>query len=234
MSNLKGLKVLVTGGSSGIGKAIASLLVSNGAIVAITGRDKKKLENVAQDIKAIPIHMDVSKFKSIDAKVLDAFHSMGGIDVLINNAGVGNFAQLKDVKLSHFEEVFATNVFGLALLTKEVVKFFKVQQMGTIINVGSTAAKKGFNGGSVYAASKFALRGMTQCWSQELRKENISVMLINPSEVPTAFNQKERKERPEELKKLTSHEIAHSVKAMIEMDKRGMIPELDVWATNPF
>ena len=234
MSNLKGLKVLVTGGSSGIGKAIASLLVSNGAIVAITGRDKKKLENVAQDIKAIPIHMDVSKFKSIDAKVLDAFHSMGGIDVLINNAGVGNFAQLKDLKLSHFEEVFATNVYGLALLTKEVVKFFRAQERGKIINEGSTAAKKGFAGGSVYAASKFALRGMTQCWSQELRKENISVMLINPSEVPTAFNQKERKERPEELKKLTPHEIAHSVKAMIEMDKRGMIPELDVWATNPF
>ena len=234
MSNLKGIKVLVTGGSSGIGKATAALLISKGAIVAITGRDKKKLDVIAQEIKAIPIHMDVSKSKPLDAKVLDAFHSMGGIDVLINNAGIGNFAQLKDVKLSHFEEVFATNVFGLALLTKEVIKFFKVQQKGTIINVGSTAAKKGFEGGTIYAASKFALRGMTQCWSQELRKENIRVMLINPSEVPTAFHQKDRKERPLENKKLTPNEIAHSISAIINMEKRGMVPELDVWATNPF
>jgi len=234
MSNLKGIKVLVTGGSSGIGKATAALLISKGAIVAITGRDKKKLDIIAQEIKAIPIHMDVSKYKSIDAKVLDAFHSMGGIDVLINNAGIGSFAQLKDVKLSQFEEVFATNVFGLALLTKEVIKFFKVQQKGTIINVGSTAAKKGFEGGTIYAASKFALRGMTQCWSQELRRENIRVMLINPSEVPTAFHQKDRRERPLENKKLTPNEIAHSISAMINMEKRGMVPELDVWATNPF
>ena len=96
MDNIKGLKVLITGGSSGIGKSTASLLVSKGAVVAITGRDKKKLDIVAQEIKAIPIHMDLSKYKSIDAKVLDAFHSMGGIDVLINNAGIGNFAALKN------------------------------------------------------------------------------------------------------------------------------------------
>ena len=115
-----------------------------------------------------------------------------------------------------------------------MIKFFKVQQKGTIINVGSTAAKKGFEGGTIYAASKFALRGMTQCWSQELRRENIRVMLINPSEVPTAFHQKDRKERPLENKKLTPNEIAHSILAMINMEKRGMVPELDVWATNPF
>ena len=234
MDNIKGLKVLITGGSSGIGKSTASLLVSKGAVVAITGRDKKKLDIVAQEIKAIPIHMDLSKYKSIDAKVLDAFHSMGGIDVLINNAGIGNFAALKDVKLSDFEDVFSTNVYGLALITQEVIKFFKVQQKGTIINIGSTASKKGFAGGTVYTASKFALRGMTQCWSQELRRENIRVMLINPSEVPTAFNNKNRKERPLEKNKLSPNEIAHAIFSVINMKNRGMVPELDIWATNPF
>ena len=195
MNNLSGKKVLITGGSSGIGKATAIDLVNKGAIVSITGRDKAKLEKVASEINAIPIHLDVSKYNSIAVKTLDAFHSMGGIDVLINNAGIGEFAKLEDIKVNHFESIFATNVFGLTMLTQEVVKFFKTQQYGMIINIGSSAATSGFPSGSVYCASKFALRGLTECWRHELRRDNIRVVLVNPSEVPTAFNNKQRVER---------------------------------------
>tara|TARA_Y100000992_G_scaffold298397_1_gene263486 strand:+ start:133 stop:837 length:705 start_codon:yes stop_codon:yes gene_type:complete len=234
MNNLSGKKVLLTGGSSGIGKATAIELVENGAIVCITGRDKVKLENVASKINAIPIHLDVGKYNSIAVKTLDAFHSMGGIDVLINNAGIGEFAKLEDIKVSHFETTFSTNVFGLTMLTQEVVKFFKTQQHGTIINIGSSAATSGFPLGSVYCASKFALRGLTECWRHELRRDNIRVVLVNPSEVPTAFNNKDRVERDEKENKLTSREISHAIVSAINMDKRGFIPELNVWATNPF
>ena len=195
MNNLSGKKVLITGGSSGIGKATAIDLVGRGAIVCITGRNKVKLEKVASEINAIPIHFDVSKYNSIAVKTLDAFHTMGGIDVLINNAGIGEFAKLEDIKVNHFESIFATNVFGLTMLTQEVVKFFKTQQYGMIINIGSSAATSGFPSGSVYCASKFALRGLTECWRHELRRENIRVVLVNPSEVPTAFNNKDRIER---------------------------------------
>ena len=139
MNNLSGKKVLITGGSSGIGKATAIDLVGKGAIVCITGRNKAKLEKVASEINAIPIHLDVSKYNSIAVKTLDAFHTMGGIDVLINNAGIGDFAKLEDIKVNHFESIFATNVFGLTMLTQEVVKFFKTQQYGMIINIGSSA-----------------------------------------------------------------------------------------------
>ena len=203
MNNLSGKKVLITGGSSGIGKATANDLVNKGAIVSITGRNKAKLENVASEINAIPIHLDVSKYNSIAVKTLDAFHSMGGIDVLINNAGIGEFAKLEDVKVNHFESIFATNVFGLTMLTQEVVKFFKTQQYGMIINIGSSAATSGFPSGSVYCASKFALRGLTECWRHELRRDNIRVVLVNPSEVPTAFNNKQRLEREEQENKLS-------------------------------
>lgn len=234
MTQVSGLKVLITGGSSGIGKATAKLFASKGAIVGITGRDKKKLEKVAQQIKAIPVDLDVTKYASIDAKILDAFHLMGGIDVLINNAGIGSFGDLSKVKISHFEQTFATNVFGLTLVTQEVVKFFKAQEKGTIINIGSTAASRGFAGGSVYSSSKFALRGLTQCWRNELRKHNIRVMLVNPSEVPTAFNAEDRVERKEVSNKLRSEDIAHAIQSVVTMDSRGFIPELEIWATNPF
>ncbi len=234
MNNLSGKKVLITGGSSGIGKATAIDLVCKGAIVCITGRNKVKLEKVASEINAIPIHLDVSKYNSIAVKTLDAFHSMGGIDVLINNAGIGEFAKLEDIKINHFESIFATNVFGLTMLTQEVVKFFKTQQYGMIINIGSSAATSGFPSGSVYCASKFALRGLTECWRHELRRDNIRVVLVNPSEVPTAFNNKDRVEREEQENKLSSKEISHAIISTINMDKRGFIPELNVWATNPF
>ena len=234
MLNLSGLKVLITGGSSGIGKATAKELVKAGAVVAITGRDKKKLDNVAAEINAIPIHLDVTKYNSIAVKTLDAFHSMGGIDVLVNNAGIGEFGLLEKVKIDQFERVFATNVYGLTMMTQEVAKFMKTQERGTIINIGSTASTNGFASGSVYCASKFAVRGLTACWRNELRKHNIRVILVNPSEVPTAFNNEDRKEREDVEKKLRSKDIAHAIISAIQMDERGFIPELNVWATNPF
>tara|TARA_B110000967_G_scaffold46813_1_gene47258 strand:- start:218 stop:922 length:705 start_codon:yes stop_codon:yes gene_type:complete len=234
MKDISGKKVLITGGSSGIGRATAKELISMGAIVSITGRNKEKLERVASEINAIPIHLDVSKYNTIAVKTLDAFHSMGGIDVLVNNAGIGEFAKLEDIKISQFENTFATNVFGLTMLTQEVVKFFKTQQHGTIINIGSSAATSGFPSGSVYSASKFALRGLTECWRHELRRDNIRVILVNPSEVTTAFNDKNRTEREVQDNKLRPSEISHVIISAIQMDDRGFIPELNVWATNPF
>ena len=234
MKDISGKKVLITGGSSGIGRATAKELISKGAIVSITGRNKEKLERVASEINAIPIHLDVSKYNTIAVKTLDAFHSMGGIDVLVNNAGIGEFAKLEDIKISQFENIFATNVFGLTMLTQEVVKFFKTQQHGTIINIGSSAATSGFPSGSVYSSSKFALRGLTECWRHELRRDNIRVILVNPSEVTTAFNDKNRTEREVQDNKLRPSEISDVIISAIQMDDRGFIPELNVWATNPF
>jgi 3-oxoacyl-[acyl-carrier protein] reductase len=231
--NLKDKKVLITGGSSGIGKATAIDLIEAGATVIITGRNEEKLQACAKEIGAIPMAFDVSDYQLIPEKVADVVATLGGIDVIINNAGIGDFDLLEDININQFENVFSVNVFGLALLTQEVVKYFKAKGQGDIVNIASTAATKGFAHGTVYASSKFALRGMTMCWQAELRKENIRVMLINPSEVTTAFNQEDRIEREDEKGKLTAREIAHTVRFALEMDHRGFIPELTVWATNP-
>jgi len=232
--NLHNAKILITGGSAGLGKSMAEVLIEAGAKVAITGRDTAKLQRVAQEIGAIAIESDMTAYDTFPATIAECLDQLGGLEVLINNAGIGEFALMDEVTAEQFESIFSVNVFGLALLTQEAVKYFKAQGYGHILNIASTASMKGFAQGSVYAASKFALRGMTQCWQNELRKFNIRVIQINPSEVPTAFNSPERIEKEQEPQKLTPLEISHTVKAALEVDDRGFIPEVTVWATNPW
>ena len=233
--NLENKNILLTGGSSGIGKATAQILISKGAKVVITGRNKERLEKVAAEIGAIPLVFDVADLASIPSKAKEAVSLLGGaIDTLINNAGIGVFPLLGAIKEDDFYKIFTTNVFGLGLLTQEITEIFKAQNFGNIINIGSTAAQKGFAMGTVYAASKFAVRGMTQSWQAELRKYNIRVCLVNPSEVTTAFFTSNDSEKPEESNKLSPQEIAHTIVSTLEMRDKGFVPEVTVWATNPF
>jgi len=231
---IKDSKILITGGSSGIGKAAAKLLADSGANVAITGRDKSKLEKTAKEINAFAIHTDVAKEGDIDLTYKLFLEKFGGLDCLINNAGIGEFPTLEELTVEAFQRIYSVNVFGAAMMAKKAAEIFKKQESGNIINIASTAALKGFARGSIYSSSKFALRSMTECWQAELRPFNIRVMQINPSEVTTAFANTERKERDETAKKLRSEEIAHAIKSVLEMDDRGFIPELTVWATNPW
>lgn len=232
--NLTNSKILITGGSSGLGKAMAEVLTEAGAKVLITGRNAQKVDDVAQKIGCLGLAFDVANYAELPNKAAKAVELLDGIDVLINNAGIGEFPLLGEITIEHFERVFSTNVFGLTLLTQELLPHFKAQKSGHIINIASTAALKGFARGSIYSASKFALRALTQCWQAELRPLNIRVLQVNPSEVPTAFNNTDRIEKPTVDHKLTPTEIAHSIKSVLEMDDRGMIPELSVWATNPW
>ena len=231
--DLKEARILITGGSAGIGKATAQMLKVAGAKVCITGRDEGKLQRVAQELGVEQVALDQSQFDEIPNGVKTAIEKLGGIDVLINNAGHGWRKALGDITIEDFERIYGTNVYGVTMVTQEVLPIFKKQQKGHIVNIASTAALKGYPTGSVYASSKFALRGLTECWRQELRTDNIRVILVNPSEVTTAFGQPERAERPNEPSKLTPVEIAHTIKSTLEMDDRGFIPEVTVWATNP-
>lgn len=233
--NLKNARILLTGGSLGIGRATARLLVQAGAKVIITGRDEDRLKKAAEETGADYVVANVAIPEDVKSTYSQVTDRLGGLDVLINNAGIGGrFSPLAEVTADDFMAVYGVNVLGVAMMSQLAAEIFKKQGHGTIINIGSTAGTKGFERGTVYSSSKFALRGMTQCWQAELRKHNIRVMLVNPSEVTTAFGNKDREERDEESNKLRSEEIAHAIKSALLMDNRGFVPELAVWATNPF
>ena len=233
--DLKDKNIIVTGGSLGIGKETAKKLLDKGANVLIIGRSLKRLKESFSNSKANLLSFDIGDIKNIVVNAKKSLDFLDNrVDVLINNAGIGASKSIEDLEYTDFIDVFNVNVFGLSLFTKEVIPIMKNQQHGTIINIGSTASLKGYKNGSIYASSKFAVRCLTQCWQAELRPYNIRVCQINPSEVTTAFGNPERLERDEVDNKLTSREISHSIISVIEMDNRGFINELNVWATNPF
>ena len=234
--DLENKNILVTGGSLGIGKETAKALVEKGANVLVTGRSQDRLIKSQQYTNAKNIiSFDISNIADISDNAKNCIDILDNrVDVLINNAGTGVRRDLDNLNIDDFLAVYNTNVFGLSLLTKEIIPLMKERKGGSIINIGSTASLKGYKGGSIYASSKFAVRALTQCWQAELRPFNIKVTQVNPSEVTTAFANKERIERSEIHNKLTSKEIAHAIVSSLEMDDRGFINELNVWATNPF
>ena len=233
--DIKGKNIIITGGSLGIGKETAKSLVDKGANVLITGRSEKRLQKAKLYTNAKVLEFDIADFDNISNsanKCLDILD--GRVDVLVNNAGIGVRRSVEELNIDDFLKVFNVNVFGLSLFTKELIPLMKSQKSGTIINIGSTASLKGYKNGSIYSSSKFAVRCLTQCWQAELRPFNIRVCQVNPSEVTTAFGNTERVEREEIHNKLSVREISHAIVSAIQMDERGFINELNVWATNPF
>ncbi|MCL7974387.1 MAG: SDR family NAD(P)-dependent oxidoreductase [marine benthic group bacterium] len=232
--DLQGAKALVTGGSEGIGKAIAVALKREGADVVITGRRADVLEAAAEEIGVGWSVADVGDEDDAIRTVREFVEQHGRLDILVNNAGFGRFAPLVEMELSDMEEVYRTNVFGAFLMAREAAKVFIRQGSGNLINISSTSGLKGGRGSTAYSSSKFALRGMTECWRDELRRHDVRVMLINPSEVLTDFGSKAGFQQEQSPKKLRGREIADAIVGALKIDDRGFIPEFSVFATNPF
>jgi 3-oxoacyl-[acyl-carrier protein] reductase len=233
--NVKGKNIIITGGSLGIGKETARDLVKKGANVLITGRSENRLIEAKIYTGSKIIEFDVSDHENMSKNAKKCIDILDGrVDVLINNAGIGVRKSVDELNIEDFLKVFNVNVFGLALFTKEIIPYMIKESYGTIINIGSTASLKGYKNGSIYSSSKFAVRCLTQCWQAELRPHNIRVCQVNPSEVTTAFGNPKRVERRDVDNKLTPKEISHSIISAIEMDDRGFVNELNIWATNPF
>ncbi|MEM7482367.1 MAG: SDR family NAD(P)-dependent oxidoreductase [Acidobacteriota bacterium] len=231
---IEGSKALVTGGSGGIGKAIAAALIAKGGAVTITGRDEHKLRATAEEIGAHAITADVGAEEDAVRSVEEFVDHHGRIDLLVNNAGFGTFQSLVEMSLETLESVYRTNVFGAFVMGREAAKRMIAQGSGNIVNISSTSGLKGGRGSTAYSSSKFALRGMTECWRDELRRHDIRVILVNPSEVLTDFATTAGFDQQASPKKLRPQEIADALVGALAIDDRGFIPEFSVFATNPF
>jgi len=189
-SKLAGKVAVVTGASKGIGAAIAKQLAAEGASVVVnyasskSGADKVVAEITKQGGKAVALHADVSKQKDIQRLFEETKKAFGRLDVLVNNAGVYEFAPLDSVNDQHFHKQFDLNVLGLVLSSKEAVNYFPADG-GSIINISSIASHLAPPNTSVYSATKAAVDAVTKSLAAELGPRKIRVNSINPGMVLT-------------------------------------------------
>ncbi len=228
---MKKQRFLITGGSQGIGEALVELACGEGHDVVFTGRNQELIDKVQSNTAAHGVRADVSDGDDNQRTVDTCLEVMGGIDVLINNAGFGYLGELGQIEMSKMKTLFDTNVFGLVDLGNRVAPLLKIQQSGAIINIASTSGTKGAKGQTVYAGSKWAVRGITQCWQAELRPHGIRVTSICPSEVQTDWMGKTGRNNPN---KLYASDIAETIMAALKMPSRALWVELAIFANNPW
>lgn len=224
-------RFLITGGSQGIGAALVTQARKAGHYVVFSGRHDAHIQATAAATGARGIKADVSSDADNQRLVEECHATMGGIDVLINNAAFGYNAEIGTLDMTKMRELFATNVFGAVDLTNRVVPQMKARGDGDIVNIASTSGMKGAKGATVYAGSKWAMRGMTQCWQADLRPHGIRVIAICPSEVQTNWMGKTGRNNPN---KLYADDIAATIMAGLEMPRRVLWTELAVFANNPW
>jgi 3-oxoacyl-[acyl-carrier protein] reductase len=190
MSKLQGKVAVVTGASKGIGAAIAKSLAAAGAAVVVNyassreGADRVAAEITKNGGKAIAVQGDVAKAADVEKLFAETKKAYGRVDVLVNNAGVYQFAPLEEVTEELFHRQFNTNVLGLLQASREALKYFGAEG-GNIINISSVASRLGLPGSSVYAATKGAVDTITHVLSKELAPRKIRVNSINPGGVET-------------------------------------------------
>ncbi|MGE0460822.1 MAG: SDR family oxidoreductase [Vicinamibacterales bacterium] len=228
---MSGRRFLITGGSQGIGAAVVALARKAGHQVVFTGRDPRLIEQVAQGTGAHGLRLDVSSGDDNQRAVEACQARMGGIDVLVNNAAFGYAAEIGEMDMDRMKTMFDTNVFGLVDISNRVVPLMKQQGEGDIVNIASTSGMKGAARGTAYAASKWAVRGISQCWQAELRPLGIRVISVCPSEVQTNWGGRTGRNNPN---KLYAEDIARTIMAALDMPRRVLWPEVAVFANNPW
>ncbi|OFW57999.1 MAG: hypothetical protein A2W01_10775 [Candidatus Solincola sediminis] len=209
--------IIITGGSSGLGKALAHRLAREGANLALIARDPAKLEAVQYEInrgirpgqRIVAISCDVSNYESVLNSFVTIVETLGRPDMLINSAGVITEGYFEDMAIEKFREIMNINYFGTLHCIKAAIPYFKEQHGGVIVNMGSIAGRFGAFGYSVYCSSKFAVHGLTEALRGELKPQKIKFQLVCPPEFTSPM--------VEDLNKYRTREnlrVAHTMPVM--------------------
>lgn len=229
---LFGHLALITGGSRGIGKAIAVKLAQLGAAVSVCGRDAKALEAAASELgrystKVMTAVADVTMAADVSALVESTEKKLGAITVLVNNAGIGNpgFGAIQDKTESDWDAVLDTNLKSVFLVSRAVASRMMQRRHGDIVNISSLAGKNTFAGGGIYCASKWGLQGLSGCMAEDLRGYGIRVSVICPGSVATEFSGRGPKDA---TKVLTAADVAHAVAMVVQQGPQSFISEVQM------
>ena len=232
---LRERNAVVTGGTRGIGFAIAHALAKAGARVAICGRNPDRLAKAVSQIteetgsKVIAKVADVTKSAEVAALFEWIDHELGGPDILVNNAGIGVFKRAAELTVEEWNQTLATNLSGVFYCCREALPRMQNRHGGYIINIGSLAGKNVFAGGAAYNASKFGLHGFTEAIMMDQRYNNVRVSHIMPGSVDTSFSGAENKSDWQ----IAPEDIGEIVLMMLRMPERTLVSQVEVRPAKP-
>lgn len=233
---LNGKCVVVTGGTRGIGRAIAKAVCEQGARVAICGRDEESAQRAAAELisetkaQVIGVGADVRDREAVRKLFEQVDREFGGPDVVINNAGIGVFSSVADLSESDWHRVIDTNLTGVFHCSQEALARFRQRGGGYLIQIGSLAGKNPFAGGAVYNASKFALNGFAEAMMLDHRHENVRVSTILPGSVDTQFSPRSGSSNEW---KIAPQDIADIVLMLLRMPERTLVSHVEVRPSRP-
>ena len=233
---LDGKSAVVTGGSKGIGYAIAEALVKGGASVLICGRDGGDVETAVEKLSAHGnvdgVVCDVQDEASVKAMLDRCVERFGGLDILVNNAGIGYFGKtVEELSSDEFRRTLETNLFGVFYACHHAIPLMKIRGGGYIFNISSLAGQNPHAKMAAYNASKFALNGFTEAMMQEVRHDGIKVSYVCPGSVNTAFGGDEP--APEKAWQIQPEDIAEVVIDLLGFHSRALPSKVEIRPSHP-
>ncbi len=230
----RGKVAVVTGGSRGIGLSIAAALLRAGASVAITGRDQSHLDAARGTLASGPrlraIRADVQSAEQAAGAIEQTVNAFGGLDVLVNNAGVGLFAHVADMSVEQWQQVIDTNLSGVFYCCHAAIPHLRRRGGGWIVNISSLAGKNSFVGAAAYCASKAGLNAFSEALMQEVRYDNIRVSYIMPGSVATSFGEGGTEK---EDWALTGDDVAEVVVDLLSHPSRSLPSRVEIRPSRP-
>jgi NAD(P)-dependent dehydrogenase (short-subunit alcohol dehydrogenase family) len=227
--------ILITGGTRGIGRALAEMLLKGGEQVAVTGTTEDGVVSAERELsrlgQAVAIVCDVRDSASAERAVRTAAAKFGRLDVLVNNAGVGVGAPIADLSHDEWHRIIGTNLTGLFNCCKAAIPLLRQSGGGWIVNVSSLASKNPFPGGAAYCASKAAVNAFSEALMQELRYDHIRVTYVLPGSVATGFSGREAGAGAEW--KLLPEDVAHAIVDVLNHPARSLPSRIEIRPSRP-